>query len=272
MLTGATGHLGKYIAKGLLLQESGSEIVAIARHPASEPASRLADLGAAIRYGDYDDPGSLAPAFAGADRLMFVSSPHADDATRLRQHGAVIEAARQAGVGRIVYTSIAYAERGRLPLHELHLRTERAIRESGLPYTILRNANYMDALRFLGVREAAASGVLPSPPGEWTFNNASREDLARAAVAVLTEDGHENRVYELTASRPWGLNDLARAIAAATGRRVVHRTDPAANRPIYGLLPLSDTRSVSPDLERLAGAPLSSLEDEVRKLFGEQRG
>lgn len=249
MLTGATGHLGKYIAKRLLLQESGSEIVAIARNPASEPASRLAALGAAIRYGDYDDPGSLAPAFAGADRLMFVSSPHADDATRLRQHGAVIEAARQAGVGRIVYTSIAYAERGRLPLHELHLRTERAIRESGLSHTILRNANYMDALRFLGVREAAASGVLPSPPGEWTFNNASREDLARAAVAVLTEDGHENRVYELTASRPWGLNDLARRpsdrsrgepsdlrLAAAVGYEIrIARSGAACGRPLVQL-------------------------------------
>lgn len=264
-LTGATGKLGRLVAEQLLLQKSPGDVALIVRKP--EAAGMWEREGARVRYGDYDYPDSLEHAFAGLDKLLLISSSHQDDEVRLRQHTAAIQAARRAGVKHLIYTSVANPEKGRLPLHRMHLDTEQLIKESGMSYTLLRNAYYMDIVHFLRVREAAAGGVLLSPPGEWRFNTAARADLALAAAAVLTEAGHEGRTYELTAERAWTLADLARAVSEATGRRVVHRTDPAMQGGVYGLLPLSDMSKVWPDLRRLAGRPLQTVRDEVLRIF-----
>lgn len=90
----------------------------------------------------------------------------------------------------------------------------------------------------------------------------------RAAAVVLTEEGHENRTYELTPLRCWDLDDLARSISEASGRKAVLRTDPDNPNGIYRMLPYSDMHSVSQDLVRLAGQPLRSVQDEVQDLFG----
>jgi len=265
VITGATGNLGRFVVRQLLYRIAAEQIILSVRKP--EAAEAWGREGVEVRYGDYDAPESLVSAFYGAAKLLLISSPHADDAVRLRQHAAAIDAAQRVGIRHLVYTSIAYAEKGRLPLHRLHLETEQLIRRSKLQFTILRNAYYNDIIKFLGVREAVTSGVLLSPPGDWLFNTASREDLAKAAAVVLSEEGHADRVYELTAPRAWKLEELARALTDVTGRRVVHRTDPAMASDIYRMLPLSDMVSVSPDLARLAGRPLRSLHDEVRGIF-----
>ncbi|NBD25781.1 NmrA family NAD(P)-binding protein [Paenibacillus glycinis] len=266
VLTGATGNLGGLVLQQLLYRVPASSLAVSVRKP--EAAAEWQRQGIEIRHGDYDVPDSLGAAFRGATKLLLISSPHQDDAVRLRQHAGAIAAAKQAGVRHLVYTSIVRPEQGRLPLHRLHLQTEQLIRESKIPSTILRNAYYMDVVKFLGVREAAASGELWSPPGEWTFNTAAREDLAAAAATVLTEEGHDGRTYELTAPRVWKPEDLARAVAASTGRRVVHRTNPDLTNPVYRMLALADMRFTSEDLARLAGRPLRTMRDEVRTMFG----
>lgn len=266
VITGATGNLGRHIVRQLLNRKPPEHLIVSVRKP--ETAEVLRGQGVEVRYGDYDDPESLARSFRGASQLLLISSPHSDDSIRLRQHLGAIGAAKQAGIERIVYTSIAFPERGKLPLHRLHLDTEQAIRDSGIPFTLLRNGYYMDIIRFLGVREAAAGGVLLSPPGDWTFNTVAREDLALAAATVLAEpSGHANRTYELTAPRLWRLPELARVVADITGKRVVHHTDPDMNSPLYRLLPLSEMGRVTRDLAELTTAPLRSLEEEVRSLL-----
>lgn len=265
IITGATGNLGGLILRQLIYRKPPQEIIVSVRKP--EAAEGWVRQGVQVRYGDYDAPESLLESFRGASKLLLISSPYPDENVRLKQHRAAIHAAQQAGIEHIVYTSIAYAEKGRLPLHQLHLQTEQAIRDLKIPYTFLRNAYYMDIVRFLGVREAVSSGILLSPPGDWTFNTASREDLALAAASVLTEEGHMNRTYELTAPRAWKLEDLARALTEVSGRNVLHRTDPAMASEIYRLLPFSEMKLTSPDLKRLAGQPLHAVKDEVRKLL-----
>ncbi|TVX96678.1 NAD(P)H-binding protein [Cohnella terricola] len=266
VLTGSTGHLGGLILKQLLFRCRAEDLVLSVRQPHIAEGYRDPNLD--VRYGDYDVPESLEPSFRGARKLMMVSSPCTDEAIRLRQHLSVIEAARQAGINHIVYTSIFAPEKGNLSVHKLHLDTEQAIRESNIPYTILRNAYYTDIVKFLGIREAAASGILVSPPGNWNFNTASRWDLAHAAAIVLTEEGHENRTYELTPTRTWNLDDLARAISEVTGRKVVHRTDKDYQNNIYRMLPFSDMQFTSDDLAELVGQPLRSVKDEVQDIFG----
>jgi len=271
-MTGATGLLGRLVARELLqVNRGGGRTILSVRDPNAETLEPFARAGAEIRRGDYDDPESLRTAFQGASKLLLISSSHADDEVRYNQHKAAIDAAKEAGVRHLVYTSFAYAEKGRLPLHRMHLRTEKAIQVSGMAYTVLRNASYTDVLRFLGLREALASGVLLSPPGTWTFNAASRSDLAEAAAVALTEEGHENRIYELTAARAWTLADLAKALAKVSGRPVERRSDPAQAQPIYRLFPLSENRKVSSDLENLLGRPPRSLEEEVREFLGLKR-
>ncbi|WP_068615336.1 NAD(P)H-binding protein [Paenibacillus tuaregi] len=265
-LTGSTGNLGCLILKQLLLRCRAQDLILSVRQPHSTNGYRDPNLD--VRYGDYDITESLEPSFRGADKLMMISSPCMDDTVRLRQHLSVVEAARQAGINHIVYTSIFSPEKGRLPVHQLHLDTEQAIQESKIPYTILRNAYYTDIVNFLGIREAATSGILLSPPGNWTFNTASRWDLAQAAATVLTEEGHEYQTYELTPTRTWNLKDLARSITEVTGRQVVHCTDNVYQNNIYQMLPYSDMQSVSNDLAKLVGKPFRTVTDEVRDIFG----
>lgn len=266
IITGATGNLGKHILKLLLKVESAQNIVASLRRP--EAGKAWSDHGVEVRYGDYDDPASLESSFYGASKLLLISSSHQNDEVRLQQHLHAVEAAQRAGVEHLLYTSITRPEQGQLPLHQLHLQTEQAIKASNIPYTFLRNAYYMDILKFLGVREAAETGELIIPPGEWFFNTAAREDLAAAAVTILTGKGHENATYELTAPETWTMADLAQALTEVTGRPVICRTSPDYSNPVFQMLKLADMSYASPDLARLAGSPLRSIKDELRTLFG----
>ena len=129
-ITGATGQLGRLtIAKLKTLLPAG-QIVALARSP------EKADLGVETRAFDYDRPETLAPALAGVERLLLISS--SEVGKRAPQHRAVIEAAKAAGVGEIVYTSLLHADRSPLSLAAEHVETEAALAESGIPHTILR--------------------------------------------------------------------------------------------------------------------------------------
>jgi NAD(P)H dehydrogenase (quinone) len=105
-------------------------------------AADLADRGAQLRHGDYEEPDSLRDSFNGTDRLLFISAPSSDSGERKRQHHNVVDAARTSGVGHLVYTSGLGADvvnQGGLADHHAN---QRAIRKIGLPYTIVRHPIY----------------------------------------------------------------------------------------------------------------------------------
>ncbi|MFF3853895.1 SDR family oxidoreductase [Micromonospora sp. NPDC002575] len=221
VVTGATGHLGQLIVAALLRRGvPAGEIVALGRD-----AGKLADLaghGVNTRQVDYTDPGSLRTAFAGADRLMFVSGSEVGQ--RIAQHHNVVAAAREAGVGLVVYTSIANADRSGMILAGEHLATEREITASGLPYVILRNSwyleNYTDQLATylqFGVTGAAGDGRVSA---------ATRADYAEAAAAALTGAAETNRVYELGGAA-FTLTELAEEVSRQTGHAVGYTNLPA---------------------------------------------
>jgi NAD(P)H dehydrogenase (quinone) len=212
---------------------------------------------------DYDDPEGLEEAFAGVTRLLLISSPHADDKVRLAQHGRVIAAAGRAGVSHILYTSFAFPRQDHAAAENVHLLTEQAILESGMKYTFLRNALYVDFVNVLGLNEAITSGELITPPGDWRFNAVTREDLAWAAAAVLTGEGHSNRVYELAAPRTWDFTGLAAELTALSGKKVLHREDAGVRHWIYNFLSRIDTVSTSDDLEMLMGRQVTSLRHSI---------
>jgi NAD(P)H dehydrogenase (quinone) len=218
VVTGATGHLGHLIVEALLRDGvTPSEIVAGGRDVPK--LDDLAARGVRVVRLDYNDPQSLTEALAGADTLMLVSA--STPGKRVEQHRAAIDAAVEAGVKRIVYTSAPRATTSHLILAPEHKGTEELIAASGIPFTILRNGWYTENY-VQTARQAAETGVLVSSVGGGRIASASRSDYADAAAAVLTTDGHEGKVYELSGDVAWTQVDLAAAISRVTGTAVVY--------------------------------------------------
>ncbi|MFP4974403.1 NmrA family NAD(P)-binding protein [Paenibacillus sp. CN-4] len=265
LITGAAGKLGRLVIKQLLPLVGPGPIVACVRQPESQTA--LEDLGVTVRMCDYDHPGSLQQAFAGGSTLLLISSPHPDDTVRLRQHAHVIEAAKQAGISQLLYTSFAFPEKSGISLTYLHLATEYAIRTTGIPYTFLRNGLYTDFISALDLNSAIASGHLRVNPGPWAFNSVTRDDLAAAAAAVITGQGHHNKTYELASPNVWTFDELASILSELTGRPVSLDQSAEVSHWIFSFLKRIDTTSTSTDLEKLIGRPVTLLKDSIRSLI-----
>ena len=266
VMTGVTGKLGRVAVEDLLERVPAEEVVAVTRDP--QRAADLAGRGVAVRRGDYEDPASLRAAFAGADVLLFVSSPDTTPGTRPRQHGNVVDAARAAGVGRIVYTSAIGAENGQGFLAD-HTVTEGLLRESGVPHTLLRNTFYTELIVNPGLRSAVEAGELRGADGGVPVNLATIADLARAASATLDGDGHAGAVHELRGPL-WTVADLARTLAEVSGRPVTYRAVPAAELAddptaafVHGLAASGLFSEPADDLEKLIGRPPTGLREAV---------
>ncbi|WP_439331859.1 NAD(P)H-binding protein [Nocardioides flavescens] len=218
-MTGATGRLGGLVVERLLERHPASEVAVSVRDP--ERATALAERGVDVRRGDFADPASLGTAFAGVGTALVVSSGGlGEEGPRL--HGAAITAAREAGVGRLVYTSHqgAGADSAFDPMHT-HARTEELLAASGLRWTALRNGFYASTIAML--LQQARDGVLRIPgdgPVSWT----THEDLAEAAALVLLDDeAPDGPTPPLTAGR-------AVEVASAVGPEVrVELVDPDAH-------------------------------------------
>ncbi|MFJ3220341.1 SDR family oxidoreductase [Kitasatospora sp. NPDC086801] len=221
VVTGATGQLGRLVVEGLLAAVPASEVAVAVR--SAEKAADLAARGVAVRVVDYDDPASLAGAFAAGDRVLLISG--SEVGRRIPQHRAVVDAARAAGVALFAYTSAPGAATFRLA--DEHRATEELIRASGLPSVLLRNGWYTE--NYLGdAAGTVARGVVLGSAGGGRVATAPRKDYADAAVAVLLGEGHEGKVYELSGDAAWSLAELAAELALVSGRPVEHRDVPPA--------------------------------------------
>ncbi|GAA1908201.1 SDR family oxidoreductase [Streptantibioticus ferralitis] len=218
-ITGASGGLGRAAAELLLESVEAREVVLATRRP--ESLADLAERGAEVRRADFAAPGSLVGAFAGIDRLLLVSITGVE---RVEQHRAAIEAARAAGVRHVAYTSVVEPVPAN-PAAKVddHARTEQVLRDSGLAWTFLRNNLYAE-IPIPVIEQAIASGRLVSNSGAGATSYVSRDDCAAAAVGVLTQDGHEERIYDVTGPEAWTAADLA-ALAGRLGGREIELVD-----------------------------------------------
>lgn len=279
VVTGATGQLGRLVVEGLLKKVAPGEVVAAVRDPAK--AAEFAARGVQVRRADYDDPSSLAAAFAGADKVLLISS--STPGQRLAQHEAAVAAAREAGVGHLAYTSVLAADTTKLFVAPDHKATEEAIRASGLPFTFLRNGWYTENYAQT-IAQALAVGSFVGSAGEGKLGGVPRVDFAEAAVEVLTGEGHEGKVYELAGDEPWSYADLAAAVTAAAGKPVTYQDLPGEQyrkvlvgaglpEPVAAMLADADRgiaegelASDSGDLRRLLGRPTTPLAEAVTAL------
>jgi NAD(P)H dehydrogenase (quinone) len=214
-VTGASGQLGRKVADLLLERLDPSRVVLLTRTP--DALASYSERGVAVRHADFDEPATLVEAFSGADRVLLISA--LDFERRAGQHRAAIEAAKAADVRHMTYTSIPEPEGNPAAAAPSHLATEVAVRESGLAWTFLRNSLYAD-FQVPTVAQAIASGRLVTSAGEGRVGYVARDDCAAAATAVLTQDGHEGKVYDITGPAAIGPQDVA-ALAAELGGRPV---------------------------------------------------
>ncbi|MFN4179872.1 MAG: SDR family oxidoreductase, partial [Armatimonadota bacterium] len=218
-VTAATGKLGREVVKFLLNKVTPNELVLAVRNP--EKAQDFTQRGVVVREADYDRPETLEKAFKGVRKLLLISSPSVG--RRVEQHRNVVEAAKQAGVETIVYTSVLHADRSRLGvIAEEHRQTEATIKSSGLDYTFLRNGWYVENYEPT-VKNAVVQGFIIGSAGEGKISAAPRLDYAEAAAVVLTTEGHSGKVYELAGDEACAMKGLADEISRLTGKEISDR-------------------------------------------------
>lgn len=196
IISGASGAFGRAAAELLIGRIDPARLILTSRTPA-----KLADLaarGAQVRHADFDDPATLAAAFAGGSRMLLISTARVG--TRVGQHRNAILAAVKADVRQIAYTSILSADQpGNPAIVKLdHRATEEILEASGAAWTFLRDSQYCEAIAGAMVPGALAAGRIPDNSHEGRIAFVSRDDCVACAAAVLEQDGHENRAYDIT--------------------------------------------------------------------------
>ncbi|WP_413581903.1 SDR family oxidoreductase [Bdellovibrio sp. HCB288] len=277
-VTGATGHLGALAITELLDKGTkANQIVAVVRNKGK--AQNLVSKGIDVREAEYGNAESLAKAFQGVEKLLFISGSEVGQ--RTPQHTNIMKAAQTAGVKFIAYTSILNADGSHLLLAKEHQFTEKMIKDSGIPYAFLRNGwyieNYTEQLD-----GALKNGAVVGSAGEGKFSPATRSDYAAAAVKVITEKATGKTVYELGGDSTT-MQEYVAQVSKLSGKKIEYKNMPAGEYTkllmSFGLPPqfaeaLADSDvgiskgelfTKSDDLKKLLGRPLTSLESAIKK-------
>lgn len=246
-VTGATGQLGHLVIAALEKKIHASNIVATVRNV--RKTNDLEALCVQIRHADYDKPETWDGALKGAEKVLLISS--SEIGQRAKQHKAVIDAAKRAGVKLLAYTSVLHADTSPLGLAAEHKETEAYIRASGVPYVLLRHGWYTENYT-AGIPSALAQGAVYGCAGNGRISSAARADYAEADAAVLTADNQAGKVYELAGDSAYTLTELAAEISRQSGKDIRYTNLPEADyrnallkagfpQPVAALLADSDT-------------------------------
>lgn len=219
LITGATGQFGAATINFLLKKMPADNLVALVRD--ENKANELKAKGVAIKIGNYDDYASLVAAMKGIEKVLLISGN--DIANRQKQHENVINAAKEAGVKHVVYTSFMRKNETKTsPLGMVaksHIETDKFLINSGLAYTIMLNNLYADILpMFFGPQVLEAGIFLPTEDGLAAY--ATRSDMAEAAANILLVTGHENKKYFIANCENYSMDDAAEILSEIKGEEV----------------------------------------------------
>lgn len=259
-VTGATGLVGGRAAA--LLAEAGARLRLVVRDRARAPRLPGAEVRQASGYAASHE---MRAALEGADTVLLIPATEAAD--RVEQHRTAVDAVVAAGVRQIVYVSaIGAAPDARWTLVREHWQTEEHIRTAGVAWTFLRFNLYMDFIPFM----VGADGVIRGPAGDGRLAAVLRDDVAAAAAAVLTSDGHEGCTYELTGPEAFSLTEAAASMSRLTGKRVRFHdeTDEEAFASRAGLAPDFEVRGWVSSYWAIREGLLQAVSPHVRELTG----
>ena len=274
-VTGATGKLGRLVLDELLQKVSPGEIVALAREPGK--LADYAEKGVHVREADYDDAGSLKGALQGVDRVLLISGNAVGQ--RERQHGNVIEAAKQAGASYLAYTSVLNAQGSKLMLAPEHVATEKLLESSGLNHDVLRMPWYSENYT-MSLAPAIEHGAIYGATGDGKLSTATRTDLAAAAVGALI-NSPGGKTYELAGNHPWTMQELADEVSRQSGKpvRYVNQSESDYKQTLEGaglpppvatllastsyLAGFGELYSDSKDLSALSGRPSTPIGETI---------
>lgn len=214
-ITGASGQLGRLVIAHLSQKVSKENLVALVRNP-----EKVSDLGIEARAFDYDQPEQLTATLNGIDSLLLISG--SEIGKRTQQHKNVVDAAKNAGVKSITYTSLLHADTSTLVLAPEHLATEEAIKASGIAFTLLRNGWYTENYT-ASVPGALQHGAFIGSAGEGKISSAARNDYAEAAALILAENNHQGKTLELSGDESYTLKDFAKQLSLLTNKEIPYQ-------------------------------------------------
>ena len=217
-VTGATGQLGQLVVEQLKKRKANEEIVALARN-----LEKASGLGVEVREFDYTQPEIMVESLKGIDHLLLISG--SEFGQRAVQHTNVINAAKEAGVKWIVYTSLLRADTTGLNIAEEHVASEKALKESGITYTILRNGWYSENYT-MSIPGAIKGGAFLGSAKEGKISSAPRADYAEAAAIVLTDESYQGKTFELAGDSSYTLSDLASEVSKQSGKSIPYKDIP----------------------------------------------
>ena len=183
-------------------------------------ATHLKDQSIQLKIGNYNDYDSLKEALQGIDELLMISSNEVGDS--LGQQKNVINAAKQNGVGHIVYTGMEIKdyEITAIPfVTQVHKATTDYIKESGIAYTVMNDSLYADSIGKFSGETFLESGIF-FPAGDGRLPWIPRTEVAEAAAAILTTPGHENKTYAIAADTAYSFEEIAGMLSEILGKEV----------------------------------------------------
>ncbi|WP_442542679.1 SDR family oxidoreductase [Arthrobacter sp. KN11-1C] len=221
IISGASGGFGRSTVSKLLETVPAENLILTTRTP--EKLSEYAAEGAHVRFADYDKPESLEEAFAGGESMLLISTARVG--SRVAQHRNAIEAAKTAGVGKVVYTSIIGAGDEENPAIVTldHRATETDLRNSGLRWNVLRDSQYAEALADMVAPAAVATGEWAANSAEGKVALVSRDDCVAVAAAILQGAGVDDTAYNITGPDLLSYREVAAMISEISGTPVEYK-------------------------------------------------
>lgn len=219
LITGATGN----ISSGIIdqLKDSQHRLLALVHNPSK--AKALESAGVELRVGDLEKPWTLGAAFEGADTAWILTPP---GPRAPEQASNALWAARSAGVKRVVRMSAIGAAHDAPTINSrLHALSDAELIGSGIPYTIVKPHFFMQNL-LMAAASIAQQGVMYLPLADSRMGLIDSRDISEFAARVLSEAGHEGKIYTLTGPASVTMHQVAAAIGDATGKPVRYEPVP----------------------------------------------